>query len=162
MQQIKVIPLKLSIPIMFTLVDDDLFDFLNKFEWYPRKNGNKLIYARTNIEGKYIDMHNLVLPSNGSGLIVDHINGNTLDNQRHNLRLASKSQNGANAMHGRGLSKYKGVSFDKRRNNWKAELMCKGVRLYLGSFYTEIEAAKAYNKAALTHFGEFAKLNEAI
>jgi hypothetical protein len=158
MKQIPVVPLKITRRTVFALVDDEDYDFLNKFEWYPRSNGKKL-YARARIDGKYADMHQLILPSPSYKLTPDHINNNGLDNQKHNLRLATKSQQGANTA-AKGKNKYKGVHFKKQCNKYIAEIMCKGVRQYLGSFRSEAEAALAYNKAAFEAFGEFAKLNE--
>ena len=81
------------------------------------------------------------------------------------LRLATTSENGGNrkktqvVLNKTCSSKYKGVSWAKANKKWKACLLCKGKRYYLGYFENEIEAAFAYNKAALEHFGEFALLN---
>ena len=97
--------------------------------------------------------------------MVDHINGDKLDNRRENLRLASSSQNQANRKNVRGLSPFKGVTWQRRtgggdRGYWKAQLVVDGKVIYLGSHRTDLECAKAYNKAALEHFGEYASLND--
>lgn len=96
-----------------------------------------------------------------AGLECDHINGNSLDNRRANLRAATRQQNCWNNRKRKpnSLSKYKGVSFSKRGKPWKATLTVDGNWIYLGSYNSEKEAAKAYDKAAKKHFGEFAKLN---
>lgn len=94
-------------------------------------------------------------------LECDHINGNSLDNRKANLRAATRRQNCWNnsKRKPKSLSKYKGVSFSKRGRPWKAMLTVNGKWIYLGSFNSENQAAKAYDKAARRHFGEFAKLN---
>lgn len=148
---------------LFALVDDYNFAWLNKFVWLLHKNGLNTIYAKTYLGSKkYIDMHKLILPSPSVDLTPDHINGNGLDNQEHNLRLATKSQNFANTnkRNSNCSSKYKGVCWDKNRNSWKVEICCKGVRQHIGYYSTEAEAALAYNKVAFDYFGEFIKLNE--
>ena len=91
-------------------------------------------------------------------LVVDHINGNTLDNRKLNLRQCTHQQNMMNAVKKRkSLSKFKGVF--RNGNSWGARIG-NGGRIHIGSFKTEEEAAKAYNEKALELFGEFAKLND--
>lgn len=93
--------------------------------------------------------------------MIDHINGNGLDNRICNLRLATQSQNMANWTRRakrncyRGVS-HKGYNFPKP---WQARIGHQGVRLYLGTFANKKDAARAYDKAAKELFGEFAKLN---
>lgn len=94
------------------------------------------------------------------GFVVDHINGNGLDNRRENLRISTQAQNLWNAKkHKDSSSIYKGVS--KRRNdtNWSARIMKNGKAQHIGMFTTETEAASAYNRVAKELFGEFAILN---
>ena len=93
---------------------------------------------------------------------VDHINGITTDNRIENLRLASKNQNNQNRISKSGISKYKGVHFMKayKGKKWRASIGVGNKTNYLGTYYTEKEAALAYNSAALRLHGNFAKLNE--
>lgn len=87
--------------------------------------------------------------------IIDHKNGNPIDNRIENLRPCSLSENRANSVKKtKAKSKYKGVQ--KNGSRWAAVVR----RKHIGNFKTEIEAAIAYNKAALKEYGEFAKLNE--
>lgn len=96
-----------------------------------------------------------------AGIEVDHINGNPLDNRRSNLRLATRAQNTRNRKKPiRGVtSQYKGVTWDKSRNKWLAAIGFSGRRINLGRFVLEIDAALAYDRAAIRYFGEFARLN---
>lgn len=107
-------------------------------------------------------MHRLILDA-PAGRDVDHANMNGLDNRRVNLRLASHSQNAANQRKCRKktLSRYKGIYYYRRRKRpWCAQIKVRGRNKHLGYFETEEEAALAYNRAALEHFGKFARLNQ--
>jgi len=94
-------------------------------------------------------------------LVVDHINGNGLDNRKANLRLATRRQNQFNRRQrcDAVLSKYKGVTFRKKTNKWLVRIGYCGRRINLGLFDNETDAAKAYDEAAKELFGEFAALN---
>lgn len=90
---------------------------------------------------------------------IDHINGDTSDNRIANLREATRSQNIMNAKRGpRNTSGVKGVSFDKARGKWVAEIKAGTVRRRLGRFDTKDEAAAAYREASKEMHGEFARL----
>jgi hypothetical protein len=98
--------------------------------------------------------------------VVDHINGNKLDNRRENLRICTNAENSRNRVKSTlNTSGYKGVSYKKEKNYirkkpWNARIKVDYKEIYLGHFQTKEEAAKAYNEAAIKYFGEFAKLNE--
>lgn len=104
------------------------------------------------------------------GFLIDHINGDKLDNRRCNLRLATRTENEANKkkrrtqknqIKGQPTSKYKGVSKIRgRKKCWRACIGFEGEYKSLGTYYSEEEAAQAYNKAAVELFGEFALLNK--
>lgn len=92
--------------------------------------------------------------------LVDHINGDGLDNRRANLRPATPSQNSANrGPASNNTSGYKGVSLYRRTGRWRASVGIDGAQHHLGYFTEPIDAARAYDAAALHHFGEFARLN---
>lgn len=93
------------------------------------------------------------------GVLVDHANRDTLDNQRGNLRLCDHRRNAQNSKATLGTSAYKGVSFEKRHNNWRVRISTVNGIVYVGNFQDEVEAAKAYDMAAIKHHGEFAWLN---
>jgi len=92
--------------------------------------------------------------------VVDHRNGNGLDNRRENLRIATKSQNACNNRKRRNsTSRFIGVYFHKWHGLWVASIWYRGKKIWLGQFESEIEAAKAYDRSALKYRKEFARLN---
>ena len=132
----------------------------------PRAFGNGRRKIRLiNADGVYKDFYisrlvystfNTAIPL---GMLVDHIDGNPDNNVLTNLRLADKSQNGANSKL-RKNRKYKGVEkCGNGPNCWHARIIVNRRRLYIGSFSTEVAAAEAYNFKAVEHFGAFAFLN---
>lgn len=146
----------------FALVDDEDFEFVNKQKWYA-DSCNETFYARARPKkyGPLIHMHRVILSvPNSCSIFVDHIDHNGLNNQKYNLRIATRSQNNANKK-AIGKSKYLGVFYKKESTfrPWYSRCLKNGVNKYLGSFKTEIEAAMAYNNAAFEIHGEFANLN---
>lgn len=120
--------------------------------YYPSING---WYAKTNRKGTVL-MHRLLMGD--PDCLVDHINGDTLNNRRSNLRLATKSQSNINRGKQKGTSsKYKGVRWHQRK--WMAEIKVDGKTRYLGTFEIEEDAGRAYDKIAKELHGEFANLN---
>ncbi len=95
------------------------------------------------------------------GLLVDHRNTDLLDNRRANLRLATHSQNSCNSRRDKSntLSRYRGVSFSKRKQKWFAAIRANGKKMWLGYFDSEEDAARAYDAAASKYHKEFARLN---
>lgn len=141
------------------IVDEDVFNFLSQFNWYYGKG-----YAMTMVSqpsGRtYIYMHKMLMFA-GPGQIVDHINGDKLDNRRENLRLSSHYQNLANRPAPvNNKTGYKGVSYNKTARKYTAQITVKGEYHYLGLYKTPEEAALAWNDKAYELLGEFAKLND--
>lgn len=142
------------------IVDDEDYERVNRHGWVV--SGKRTLYAHATIGGKSVYMHRLILAA-PQGAHVDHINGNTLDNRKENLRVCTRSQNSANSRKYRlqaATSKYKGVSFYTRYNKWVASIKAQGKQHFLGYFSEEKEAAIAYNRAALNLHGQFARLNQ--
>lgn len=140
----------------FTLVDDEDYESLMQWKWYYN-NG----YAVRKIKGKQTFMHRVVSKT-PRGMHTDHINGNTLDNRKKNLRSCKNSQNRMNQKKRvkPASSIYKGVTFHKAMNKWQSQIQIDGKSVYLGIYSTQGEAAIAYNIGAVKHHGEFARLNE--
>lgn len=137
------------------LVDDDDFDYLNQFKWQVQANKYGL-YAKRHMNGLTIRMHWDIM----GGKLIDHIDGNGLNNQRNNLRFCTHSQNAMNKKSDKNTtSKYKGVCWYKTRSVWVGQIGINGKSTCLGYFTDEIEAAKAYDREAKILFGEFARLN---
>ena len=142
----------------FALVDDADFDWLNQWKWYCLNGA----YAARNVYSgknkKCILMHREIACT-PDGLLTDHRDLDGLNNQRYNLRDATKSQNGMNRGANKGAeSKFKGV-FAKGGRFWGAQIMVNGILEFRGQYQSEIEAAQAYNEAAIELHGEFARLN---
>ncbi len=151
----------------FALVDDEDYERLVFFKWfaYKSKNSTKSWYARRNTElgnpnRKCISMHRAVLGISELDPEVDHRDCNGLNNQKHNLRYATRSGNAANMIMRRdNKSGFKGVYLAKRNQKWAANITTKGKQLWLGYFETAEEAARIFDKAALKYHGEFARTN---
>lgn len=143
-----------------TIVDDEDADAVKQFKWrvFFMKCG---VYAGRTARKDEPGPHSIYLArwlmKPPPGFQVDHRNRDTLDNRRGNLRIATWSQNQANAPAQTG--RFKGVDFHKSRNKWRARMMVDGKVHFIGRFPTEEEAALAYDKVALEVFGEFALLN---
>lgn len=140
------------------LIDNEDYDLVRQYKWYVFKHRNTYYAASKNKELKTVRMHRLIINA-PYGKQVDHINGNGLDNRKENLRLVDNNQNQWNRHNISGKSKYKGVHWNKANKKWHSQIRVYGKRLHLGYFKDEIEAARAYDKAAKDNFGEYAKLN---
>ena len=103
-------------------------------------------------------MHRVIAGAQ-QGQFVDHINGNTLDNTRGNLRLCSPTQNCGNSRYPVGASGYRGVERYNKTEKWRACISIGGKRVQLGVADNAEDAARIYDIAAIRHFGEFATLN---
>ncbi len=157
-----------------TQVDDEDYDYLMQWKWFintSKSSGN--LYAIRSKSPR--QMHRVLLNLDNSKDFGDHIDHNGLNNQRSNLRKCNRSENNKNTKSS-GSSKYLGVclqknkirSFRKKTNDyidrvylfWHVNITINGKNKSLGTFKNEIDAAKAYNEAAIIHHKEFANLNK--
>jgi hypothetical protein len=148
----------------YAIVDAEDFERLNRYKWHctyygyaKRAEYKKFEKGRRQIETY---MHKMVCPA-PKGMIVDHINRNSLDNRKVNLRAATQKQNVWNRKFIRktGKTRYNGIRWDKNREKWQVRLMINGRRESFGYYADEIEAAKAYDRVAKKYRGEYAFLN---
>lgn len=141
--------------ITFAIVDRDDYKIVNPYKFdYP---GRRYVRVSGKSEEGFQFLHQLILGRKW----VDHIDGDSLNNRRNNLRPCSNQQNQFNSKKQVGtLSKYKGVSMLDRPRPYRSSIQINGETKHLGTFYTEVEAALAYNEAAIEYFGVFAHLNE--
>lgn len=152
----KRIPLRNS--TRFALVDDRDYAKLSRFTWHIRRDKKTNLAYADRVNGRVpTSMHREILPK---AAMIDHVNGNGLDNRRSNIRKCTPMQNMANSRKQSGTSsRYKGVSFDKTVNKWLAKIGYNYRTIALGVFRKERDAAKAYNHAAKILFGKFARIN---
>jgi hypothetical protein len=143
----------------YAIVDAEDYEKLKDYKWCTIQ-GAQTFYAKTfYLSGAILAMHRLILDA-PKGLYVDHIDHNGLNNRKSNLRLCTNQQNLRNKLPRPGCSsKYKGVSWSKARNKFRANIYLNRKAIHLGYFDSEIDAAKAYDKKAHELFGEFAYLN---
>jgi len=149
----------------YAIVDPDDHERLSKYKWYACKR-DRTYYA---IRGQWspilkkrltIAMHREVIDV-PEGLFVDHINHNGSDNRKANLRPATPADNSRNARYPKinTTSKYRGVWYNKKKKRWRAVIGINNTRKVIGNFRDEIDAARAYDKAAKKYHGDFASLN---
>src|ERR1700733_1474331 len=148
-----------------TRIDDEKYEIVSQYRWYVRETLREPVrrntgpYAFTMVGSKQagtrtsILMHCLIMGATG----IDHIDHDGLNNQRYNLRSATERQNNRNQRSRFGFtSEYKGVYWSRQKLRWHALITVNGDSRHLGFYVSEMEAALAYDDAALKWFGEFA------
>ena len=147
------------------LIDDEDYELVSQYKWHAHWNlHGKSYYAKTDIrktDGTFgsLLMHRLIMNAQ-KGEQVDHINHDTLDNRKSELRFCSYAQNQYNqGRRSNNTSGCKGVSLHKPSGKWLARIRWDGERIHIGIFPTLEEAYDAYCKAAFELHGEFAKVD---
>jgi len=141
----------------FAVVSVEDYERLSQYNWCISRSGRRL-YACRNENGRHIAMHRFLM-NPPKGMVVDHIDGDGLNNRRSNLRVCTQQQNLWNTRPTGKSSKYKGVSRDKQKKKWVVYVRCNDENLYCGRFDDEVEAARVYDREAFARFGAFAYLN---
>lgn len=155
--------IKLKNTKLKSLVDNEIFIWASKEIW-SLQNGKyavrcSCIKINNQWFTKKIYLHREIIKVTGN-FHVDHINGNTLDNRRDNLRIVTKLQNNINVKKQKNCtSKYKGLTL-RPSGRWGVYITINKKTICGGTFDIEIDAAKKYNQLALTHFGEYARINK--
>lgn len=152
----------------YAFVDDADYEFLNQWNWHFKTGyAHRNQYLKgDNIKSRKrisIYMHRLIM-NTPIEMFTDHINGNSIDNRRSNLRICTKAENCRNRINITNPSKYNGVFFKKSKFNlkkkWFSSICVNYKNIYLGNFKTKKEAALAHNLAAKKYHGKFASLNK--
>ena len=153
----KVIPLSRG---KTAIVDDGDFERLSLRKWYLSGNGYAQAKMTPGRKGKIGYLHREILGDVPAGLLVDHINGDPLDNRRANLRLVTALQNSRNSKtrvdNSLGV---KGVHIHRPCGRYRARIKVSGKYIHLGLFESIDAAKSAYDTAAAKLFGEFARVS---
>lgn len=139
------------------IVSPEDYDSIKSMRWWACKK-KYAYYISTTIRKKNKSLHR-ILTGAKIGQIVDHINGDTLDNRRENLRLVDASQNNFNQKKKKYGGPFKGIGWHKRAGKWRARIRAYNQEISLGLYSCPIEAAKAYDEAAKKIHGEYARVN---
>lgn len=145
----------------FSIIDLDDLSTIGKYKWRSKYNKSNDTFTavtsfRNNGKVETIIMHRLIMDA-PKGMVVNHINHDTLDNRKSNLRLCNYCDSSATMKLTN--KKTKGIYWRKNKGYFEVRLMRKGKIVYLGHRKTELEAGKLYNKGAKKYFGEYAELN---
>lgn len=142
----------------FAMVDEDDYERVSAHTWGHR--GTRIMYPCSNFNGTFVSLHRFICAA-PPGMVVDHVNGDTFDNRKANLRVATLSQNALNRMARRGRScEFKGVRHvPKTISRFSATASREGKRTRIGCYGSAEEAARAYDDFARAHHGAFARLN---
>lgn len=147
----------------YALVDDADFEELNKYNWFAHKKSRGIFYVERNyrrIEGKQttIKMHREIMQPL-EGMVIDHIDGDGLNNQRSNLRICTGTENKQNQRkYKNNTSGFKGVSFYRGSRKWGANIGAGGERVFLGLLTSKLKAYEAYCEACIKYHGAFSRL----
>ena len=137
------------------IIDKVDYELIKRYQWHSASSG----YIAAIFKGKATLLHRLITEAQ-KGQSVDHINGNTLDNRRNNLRLCTHQQNMCNMKKPKtNTSGYKGVYWHKGANCYISSVKENYKNHYLGCFKNKVDAAQTYDSAAIKYHGEFAKIN---
>ncbi len=141
------------------LVDDKDFGVLSRLKWYFN-SGYAVRWGGYKGDKRFrLRMARIILKAK-KGEICDHINGNTIDNRRSNLRICRQSENMRNRKKNKNsTSGIKGVTWDKESKSWRAQIQVNGKKVNVGRFKNLKDATRAHKKVAKKVHGKFARFN---
>lgn len=142
----------------FTLVDDSDYDWLNQWKWHYKTCGYAARSVTVNGQSKKIYMHRQIMNAQ-TGQVVDHCNGDGLDNRRNNLRIVTVAQNVRNRRPVKNHNSYKGIYWHKGNKKWHARIQFEGRRFELGYYHDADMAARAYDAASRRLHGRYGRCN---
>jgi hypothetical protein len=148
------------------LIDDDDFELVSAHKWsaivHRNPSGSVYVYAHRTvvIDGRQVQLrlHRFLMDAK-PGELVDHKDSDGLNNQRHNIRHCTRTQNNVNIVHPHKQSKCGFIGVHAYRRKWRARISVANRRVHLGLFETPEDAARAYDRKAIELHGEFARLN---
>ena len=143
------------------IIDEEDYSYISQYKWRAGKNGNKLCAIRTALisgKRKTVRMHRIIADT-PAGMQTDHINGNSMDNRKENLRICTNQQNSFNRKKPNKNNKLgiKGVQWVERIKKFRAQIRINDKTIHLGLFTVASNADNAYRKAEEKYFGEFAR-----
>mgnify|MGYP001176436746 CR=1 FL=1 len=154
------------------IIDDKDYGWASKFKWHVAPNGrgeNPYVTRKARLGDKWthLKLHRELMGAKQNE-VVDHINGDVLDNRRENLRVCTQAENSRNRRRNRNsISKYKGVTYSSwaartNRKPWHVRINVNGCRKTIGWYETEEAACQAYKEASKKFYGEFARFDEVV
>ncbi len=153
----KVIPLTQG---KVAVVDAEDYEWLSRHKWFAWKARNYTYAGRRLNRHANEKMHRVILKLVDSNVLVDHINGNGLDDRKQNLRIVSRQGNRVNSIKNKNNSSgFKGVQFHSQSGKWRVQIRVNHKLIHCGLFIEKVDAALAYDRAAIKHFKDVAILN---
>jgi HNH endonuclease len=145
---------------MVARVDDADFENINRYNWYPmiKKMKTETVHYACSSQDKTILMHRLIM-NPAKGLVVHHIDGDGLNNQRDNLILCTVAIHSHLGSHTPNKTGYKGVQFIPKLNKYRVTIRMMGKRRIVGYYDSPLEAAIRYDQCAMMVHGYFANTN---
>lgn len=162
-----IIPIKYKSIIKNVIIDIDDIEKCKKYKWCIQEaktsKSNNYIRVCCHINNKTIKLHRYILNETNPSIEIDHINGNTLDNRKNNLRLCKHINNMKNQkLNKNNTSGYKGVYYNKTTNKWWAEIHYNNKKIWLGSYIELNDAIKARKEAETKYFGEYMRTSNCL
>ena len=139
----------------FSIIDWEDYKRISKYKWYAAKSG-KNFYGQREYKNKPIKLHRFIMNVTDSNKVIDHINHDTLDNRKSNLRICTQAENSRNTLKSNSnTSGFKGVVFNKSNGKYRSRITFNRKLIHLGYYNSSLEAHKVYCQKAKELYGEF-------